>query len=89
MKIHGHSVEVDAQIESLEFLSAHADYLELIQWLGKIPVAPKRCFITHGEPDSAAALQKALQDDPGWVTWSNCRQSLQETIRPAQPAIHS
>ena len=66
MKIHGHSVEVDAQIESLEFLSAHADYLELIQWLGKIPVAPKRCFITHGEPDSAAALQKALQDELGW-----------------------
>jgi len=66
VKIHGHMVEVEAQIESLEFLSAHADYSELVEWLRKIPVAPKRCFITHGEPDSAAALQQELQDELGW-----------------------
>ena len=54
------------QIESLEFLSAHADYQELVDWLRKIPVAPKRCFITHGEAAAAANLKLELQNQLGW-----------------------
>jgi metallo-beta-lactamase family protein len=66
VKIHGRPVEVRAQIESLGFLSAHADYEELLDWFRKMPVAPLRTFITHGEQSAAEHLQQELQDQLGW-----------------------
>ena len=66
VKIHGRPVTVKAQIESLEFLSAHADYQELLDWMQKMPVAPGNCFVTHGELDAAQHFQEQLQDQLGW-----------------------
>jgi metallo-beta-lactamase family protein len=66
VKIHGRPVSVQAQIESLDFLSAHADYHELLDWMRLLPVAPKGCFITHGEPDAAANLQREMREQLGW-----------------------
>jgi len=66
IKIHGHFYPVAATIESLDFMSAHADQAELLSWLKKIPVAPKRCFITHGEPRAADHLRSALNEELGW-----------------------
>ncbi len=66
VKIHGHYYEVNARIENLDFLSAHADRGEILHWLHKIPAAPKHCFITHGEPDAADQLRLALQEQLGW-----------------------
>ena len=66
IKIFGQHYPIKAHIENYDFLSAHADRDELLQWLRKMPVAPKQCFVTHGEPESSAAFRDTLQHELGW-----------------------
>lgn len=66
IKIHGEYVPIRAHVEHLDYLSAHADQPQLIDWLKAISHAPQRVFITHGEPESADALRLAIQDQLGW-----------------------
>jgi metallo-beta-lactamase family protein len=66
VKIHGQLVPVRAEIVELQGLSAHADYNELLGWLGNIDPAPSRVFVTHGEPRAADAFRQKLQHQLGW-----------------------
>lgn len=66
IKIFGQEYPVKAQIMNYDFLSAHADREELLHWVRKMPVAPKQCFVTHGEGESSAAFCNALQQELGW-----------------------
>ena len=66
LKIHGEYVKVQAKVVQIEALSAHADYRELIDWLRTGTLAPKRVFVTHGEPQAADALRVRLRDELGW-----------------------
>ena len=47
-------------------LSAHADRNELLGWIGALPAAPRRVFVTHGEPVAADALRQAIEERHGW-----------------------
>ncbi len=69
IKIHGQYVQVRAAIHSLDNISAHADYAELLRWLKKMPGAPKRCFVTHGEAAAADAMRIHLQEELGWSAY--------------------
>ncbi len=66
VKIHGQQVPVRAHVETVENLSAHADYSEIMGWLGKFPSAPTKTFITHGEPHAAMGLQGRIAQELGW-----------------------
>ena len=66
IKIHGQMVEVNAHIESISSLSAHADAAEILRWLGGFKRAPRTTFIIHGEPDSAEALRDKINKELGW-----------------------
>jgi metallo-beta-lactamase family protein len=66
IKIHGEYVAVQARVESLNNLSAHADSVEILEWLGHFAAAPRRTFITHGEPSASDALRVRIQDRFGW-----------------------
>ena len=66
LKMHGQYVRVRARVSQLQGLSAHADYAELIDWLRASRIAPKRVFVTHGEPSAADALRRRLIDAFGW-----------------------
>jgi metallo-beta-lactamase family protein len=66
VKIHGQYYNVKANIENLDFLSAHADCDEILHWLKKIPAAPKHCFVTHGEAKAADQLRIKLNEELGW-----------------------
>ncbi len=66
IKIHGHMVPVRARIENLETLSSHADYEEILDWLKGFELAPKKVFITHGEPDAAESLKAKIKEALGW-----------------------
>jgi metallo-beta-lactamase family protein len=68
LKIHGQYVPVKARIVQIEGLSAHADYAEIIDWLKPARLAPKRVFVTHGEPAAADAFRRRLRDTFGWDT---------------------
>lgn len=66
IKIHGQFVPVRAEIVNLDSMSAHADYSELIDWLGAVKPAPRRVFLTHGEPKAAGALRRRFDRAFGW-----------------------
>lgn len=68
VKIHGQSVPIRAEVVELHNLSAHADYVELTDWLRNLNEAPRMTYITHGEPVAAEALSKHLNDTFGWKT---------------------
>lgn len=66
VKIHGEYVPVHAEIANLSGMSAHADREGLLAWAAGLPRAPKRVFITHGEPEAADAFRLALAEQSGW-----------------------
>lgn len=66
IKIHGQYVPVRAKVEYLANLSAHADYAEILAWLGGFERAPKTTFITHGEPVAADAMRLHVEEEMHW-----------------------
>jgi metallo-beta-lactamase family protein len=66
IKLLGQYVPVRARIASLDGLSAHADYAELIDWLRAAKLAPRSVFVTHGEPSASDAFRRRLRDSFGW-----------------------
>ncbi|MEJ5992352.1 MBL fold metallo-hydrolase [Ramlibacter sp. PS3R-8] len=66
IKIHGDYVPVRAEVANIGALSAHADRNELLAWLAKLPRAPRRVFVTHGEPVAADHLRQAIEEKHGW-----------------------
>lgn len=66
IKIHGQYFPVRAEIAHIDSMSAHADYLELLDWASKLMHAPKHVYITHGEPDAADAMRVHVQEKLRW-----------------------
>ena len=68
VKIHGQYIPIKARIEAMTSLSAHADYAEILQWLGQFQTAPKLTFINHGEPVAADAMRHHIEETLQWQT---------------------
>ena len=68
IKMLGQIVNVNAKIEQLDSMSAHADANEILRWLKYFNTPPRMTFIVHGEPAAATALEKRIQADLGWPT---------------------
>jgi metallo-beta-lactamase family protein len=66
IKIHGEQVPVRAQIRSMESFSRHADSEEILNWLSRVRVPPKRTWVVHGEPEASAALADGIRKTLGW-----------------------
>jgi metallo-beta-lactamase family protein len=66
IRIFGEEQSVKARIEKISGFSAHADQNELLRWITSLKKAPRRVFITHGEPDAANAFKKLLTEKTGW-----------------------
>jgi len=66
-RINGDIVAIHAEIVVLDGLSAHADYPEILDWLGHFERAPRRTFVVHGEPDASRALRDALEAQLDWA----------------------
>lgn len=67
VKIHGEYVPVKAEVVSMDNLSAHADYNEILTWLRTFPRPPKKTFITHGEPAAADELRRRIEETLRWT----------------------
>jgi len=61
IKIHGKMYPVNAEIKIIDTLSAHADYNEILEWLGYFENNPKKIFITHGEIKAAESLKNKIE----------------------------
>lgn len=57
IRIHGEQIPLGAEVVQLQSTSGHGDCDQLVSWLKSAPAAPRRVFITHGEPAAAAALR--------------------------------
>lgn len=66
VKILGQRVPVRCRMARIGGFSAHADWKEILHWLEGIPAAPRRTFLTHGEPAAANAMANHINERFGW-----------------------
>lgn len=66
VKIHGEYWPVKAEVYNLDSLSAHGDYNEILQWLGKGSLKPDKVYITHDEVVASDVMRKRIRDRFGW-----------------------
>jgi metallo-beta-lactamase family protein len=68
VKMFGQEVRIRARIESLEHLSAHADYGEILGWLKRFRTPPRKTFLVHGEPHATESLEEKITQQLHWKT---------------------
>ncbi|MDL9978495.1 MBL fold metallo-hydrolase [Microbacterium sp. ASV49] len=66
LRIFGEDVPINAEVDSLEMMSAHADADQIVDWMRRAPAAPRQTFVTHAEPEGADALRLLVAHDLGW-----------------------
>jgi metallo-beta-lactamase family protein len=66
IKIHGETVQVNAEIAQLQSMSAHADAGELIRWLKGFVRPPRLTSVVHGEPSASDAFADRIRRDLQW-----------------------
>lgn len=66
IKIHGEYVPINAELDNLSMLSAHADADEIMRWLSHFHKAPRHTFLVHGEAEAADTLRLRIKDTLGW-----------------------
>lgn len=59
-------IEVRARVERLEMLSAHADYEEMLAWMGGFREAPRKTFLVHGEYSVQQVFAETIRERLGW-----------------------
>ncbi len=67
VKILGQRVPVRCRTARIGGFSAHADWKEILHWLEGMPAAPRRTFLTHGEPPAANAMADHIKERFGWT----------------------
>jgi metallo-beta-lactamase family protein len=67
VKILGQWVPVRCRIVKIGGFSAHADWKEILRWLEGMTGAPRRTFLTHGEPVAANAMAAHIKERFGWA----------------------
>jgi metallo-beta-lactamase family protein len=68
VRIYGEDVPVNAEVVSLDGLSAHADSTEILAWLQTCKRTPDTVFLNHGEPHAADAMRLRIKHALGWNT---------------------
>src|SRR5579871_4835861 len=66
VKIYKQWVPVRCHVERIEGFSAHADWKGVLRWLEGMPAAPRRAYVTHGEPEAAEAMREHIVQRFGW-----------------------
>jgi metallo-beta-lactamase family protein len=66
LRIHGMEVAVNARVERIDSMSAHADSNEILRWLKGFTAPPKRTFLVHGEPAPMDTLRDRIKNELGW-----------------------
>jgi metallo-beta-lactamase family protein len=65
LRIHGDLVPIRCERFVMDGLSGHADWKELVTWLGRAP-RPAHVFVTHGEPAASDRFRVHLREELGW-----------------------
>jgi metallo-beta-lactamase family protein len=62
LKILGEEVELTAQVDVINALSAHADRAGLSHWIDEVKDNVRVAFAVHGESEKVAAMQELLTE---------------------------
>ena len=60
IRILGEELELNARVETINALSAHADRDGLMDWFDKVGKRVKHAFAVHGEPEKVEAMRELL-----------------------------
>jgi len=66
IKIQGQIVPVEARIQRIDWMSAHADAGEIMRWLSGFSRPPAMTYLVHGEAPALEALRMRIQSERGW-----------------------
>lgn len=66
LRIFGADVPIQAEVVSIDGMSAHADADELFRWISAVPRPPGVVYPVHGERVASDALRARLQRTLGW-----------------------
>jgi len=61
VKIFGEPYQLNAQVEKMNGLSAHADRGELLDWVGHFQTRPQHTYIVHGEEPVSLTFADTLR----------------------------
>ena len=76
-RIHGEEIPVNARIESIDSISAHADSNEVLRWLKSFKKAPSLLCLVHGEPGPMDTLKLRVESELKWtVKTPNHRETI-------------
>jgi metallo-beta-lactamase family protein len=65
LKIRGKYVQIGAEIQTIDSLSAHADQKGMIDWVKAMNQLPEKIILVHGEPTAQNVFRVKLQDELG------------------------
>lgn len=66
IKMLGEIIPIKAEIQVIDNISAHADYMEILNWLDNFKRSPTKVFITHGEKTASGSLKDKIEQRFGW-----------------------
>ena len=66
LRIHHKEVEVEAEIVTMDELSAHADYQDIMEWLRGLKKPPELTIVNHGSEEAQKALRDRIKRELGW-----------------------
>jgi metallo-beta-lactamase family protein len=66
IRIHKQNFRVNARIEYMDGLSAHADYQEMLEWLSTFKKPPRKTFLVHGEESASEQMAQHIRNRYGW-----------------------
>ena len=67
LRIHHKEVEVEAEIVTMDELSAHADYQDIIEWLRDFKRPPELTVVNHGSETAQQAMRDRIKKELGWT----------------------
>lgn len=63
IRIHHEEIPIRAEIHTLDSLSAHADYEDMLEWLQQMGTPPKAILLNHGSPKVQKAFAEKLKKE--------------------------
>jgi metallo-beta-lactamase family protein len=66
IKFFGDYHEIGCQIRSISSMSAHADRIEMINWMRNFEKPPKHVFLNHGEPHQTDSFRVLIESKLKW-----------------------
>ncbi|MDZ4834026.1 MAG: MBL fold metallo-hydrolase [Candidatus Melainabacteria bacterium] len=66
VNVQGKPLKVRATVEFMSDYSGHADYMDIINWLGKFTQKPKMVFMVHGDEDALEGMRDQVATRLRW-----------------------